>query len=270
MSSAWLWVSFLALDGLVEVGLLRRPRSRPAARLDVLALRLGHVGQRLAGCAAWSRSSALVRPRYFAAAAASAPNGRARPGAPPRPPDRGSAAFALAMSSMCDFRLGEHVVGLALRELLVRHGLVEFAPWRRRGSPARGRRGPCSAPWPRRPATGRAAAWCAGRPRSGRGTWPRRPARRPGMAWPRSPGHRARRAPGPPGPNRPKPGPPRTPLPASMRFLSASACAWVMRPAARSALTWSIGGRLGGVLELLRADPEVLGHRVQEVRPVRA
>ncbi len=29
-----------------------------------------------------------------------------------------------------------------------------------------------------------------------------------------------------------------------MRFLSASACAWVMRPAARSALTWSTAAAL--------------------------
>ena len=52
-----------------------------------------------------------------------------------------------------------------------------------------------------------------------------------------------------------------------MRFLSASACAWVMRPAARSALTWSMAAALVASLSFCGLTPRCLATESRKSDP---
>ena len=264
MSSAWLWVSFLAATALSRSAFCAATIASCRPWTSLLCA--------LATSASEWPPRSLVAQRALAQAEVLRRGGGCpapKAGRERRPRAAGPAEAQRAVGDVVDVRLevGEDVVGLALGELLVGHGLVEVGlrgvedrlleagevlalrlgdVGQRLAVSSLVRRSPRSRPR-------YLAAAASSSPRNG---------------LPAKPG-----PPGPPGPAGPepgRPGPPRTPSPASMRAFIASACALVMRPAARSALTWSIGGRLGGVLELLRADPEVLGHGVQEVRPARA
>ena len=114
----------LVAHRLVEPGLLGG-HDRVLEALDVLALRLGHVGQRLAGAQlvaqrALVEAEVLGRGGGVRAEAEAAMAGRAA-----RPAE--VAQLHVRVDDVVDVRLQAvvDVVGLALRELLVGHGLVE-------------------------------------------------------------------------------------------------------------------------------------------------
>ena len=200
----------------------RRPRSRPASPLTSLPCALA------TSASDWParslvRSSRSLSPRYFAAAAMSVPNGRktGRAAGPPGPPEA-----QRGVGDVGDVRLelGEHVVGLGLRELLGRDGLVELRlggvddrlleagevlalRLGHVGQRLAGLQLGAQVALAQAQVLGRGGELVAqeGLGPEARTTGPTGPAR-------------------PAGPEAtPKPGPPRTPLPASMRFLSASA-----------------------------------------------